>query len=319
MAAPVSFAQTPHAINYAGRLVGEDVPATGSHSIAFTLFGSAEGGSPLWTETHEVEVTDGLFNVLLGSSNELPLSLIRDHDELYLSIAVDGGAEMRPRLFVASTVFSLRSALADDVRDGAIGTAHLVDGSITSAKIAEDAVTTSKLVDRSVTGAKLTDGSVTGAKLDPGAAVTSLNDIRGAVELVAGVGISIEEEGRQITIAIAPRSSIRWKRNVQPLRNALDTVERLRGVSYEWKDSGENDIGLIAEEVGAVLPEIVEFEDDGRYAKSVQYSRLVAVLIEAVKEQQDQIDARDEAIEQLMTRVERLERTQGNAVSIDGE
>ena len=81
-------------------------------------------------------------------------------------------------------------------------------------------------------------------------------------------------------------SSRRWKTNIQPLQNALNKVAQLRGVSYDLKDSGKHEIGVIAEEVGKVVPEVVSFEDNGKDARGVDYSRLTALLIEAVKQQQ---------------------------------
>ena len=81
-------------------------------------------------------------------------------------------------------------------------------------------------------------------------------------------------------------SSRRWKTNIQPLQNALGMVEQLRGVSYDLKDSGKHEIGVIAEEVGAVVPELVSYEENGKDARGVDYGRLTALLIEATKEQQ---------------------------------
>jgi hypothetical protein len=83
-----------------------------------------------------------------------------------------------------------------------------------------------------------------------------------------------------------PYSSRRWKTNIHPLQNALSKVERLRGVSYDRKDTGKHEIGVIAEEVGAVVPEIVAYEKNGKDARGVDYSRLTALLIEATKQQQ---------------------------------
>jgi hypothetical protein len=85
-------------------------------------------------------------------------------------------------------------------------------------------------------------------------------------------------------------------------------VERLRGVSFDWRNDGKHDIGLIAEEVGQVVPEVVAYEANGQDAKSVDYARLVSVLIEAVKEQQH-------TIEGLELRVSQLEKTQTNATA----
>jgi uncharacterized small protein (DUF1192 family) len=94
-------------------------------------------------------------------------------------------------------------------------------------------------------------------------------------------------------------SSRRWKTNIQTLGDALERVRRLRGVSFNWKRDGQHDIGLIAEEVGEVVPEVVAYEENGVDAKSVDYARLTALLVEAVKEQQVQI-------KELRAEVERL-------------
>ncbi len=81
-------------------------------------------------------------------------------------------------------------------------------------------------------------------------------------------------------------SSRRWKTNIQPLHGALGKVEQLRGVSYDLKASGKHEVGVIAEEVGAVVPEIVSWDKNGKDAQGVDYGRLTALLIEATKEQQ---------------------------------
>ena len=99
-------------------------------------------------------------------------------------------------------------------------------------------------------------------------------------------------------------SSRRWKTNIQTLQDALDKVARLRGVSYDSKADGQHNIGLIAEEVGEVVPEVVAYEANGQDAKSVDYARLTALLIEAVKEQQAQIHTLKSEIERLTARLE---------------
>lgn len=101
-------------------------------------------------------------------------------------------------------------------------------------------------------------------------------------------------------------SSRRWKTNIQPLHNALTKVEQLRGVSYELKSSGKHEIGVIAEEVGAVVPEVVSYEENGKDARSVDYSRLTALLIEAMKQQQRQIEAQQKQIRIQQSKIVRL-------------
>jgi Chaperone of endosialidase len=96
-------------------------------------------------------------------------------------------------------------------------------------------------------------------------------------------------QGHVIADGYDTYSSRRWKTNIQTLPDALAKVEQLRGVSYDLKESGKHEIGVIAEEVGAVVPEIVSWEDNGKDARGVDYARLTALLIEAVKTQQAQI------------------------------
>ena len=80
-------------------------------------------------------------------------------------------------------------------------------------------------------------------------------------------------------------SDERLKSNIQTIENAVDTVKALRGVTFE-KD-GKASLGVIAQEVQKVLPEVVQ---EGEEYLSVAYGNIVGVLIEAIKEQQKQID-----------------------------
>jgi Chaperone of endosialidase len=85
-------------------------------------------------------------------------------------------------------------------------------------------------------------------------------------------------------------SSRRWKTNIQVLDGALEKVLRLRPVYFDWKATGKHDLGLVAEEVGQVIPEVVAYEQNGQDARSVDYGRLTALLVEAIKEQQAEIE-----------------------------
>ena len=92
-------------------------------------------------------------------------------------------------------------------------------------------------------------------------------------------------------------SDERLKDNVKTIDNALDKVMQLRGVEFDWNKGnrkGQKDLGLIAQEVEKVLPEIVRekkmaFIDNETY-KTIDYDKVVGVLIEAIKEQQEEID-----------------------------
>ena len=77
------------------------------------------------------------------------------------------------------------------------------------------------------------------------------------------------------------------KTNIRPIENAIEITKKLEGVRFDWIDSGAPSIGVIAQEVEKVLPELV-VESDG--TKSVSYGNIVGVLIEAIKEQQVRIE-----------------------------
>jgi len=84
-------------------------------------------------------------------------------------------------------------------------------------------------------------------------------------------------------------SSQKYKENVNDLHVSPQNVLRLRPVSFDWKSSGESDIGLIAEEVAEVIPELVIWDEQGD-PKAVKYDRVAVCLLETVREQQRTID-----------------------------
>jgi hypothetical protein len=113
--------------------------------------------------------------------------------------------------------------------------------------------------------------------------------------------------GDAIADGWATYSSRRWKTNIETLHGALGKVEQLRGVTYELKANGKHEVGVIAEEVGAIVPEVVTWDQNGKDARSVDYSRLTALLIEATKEQQALIEQQQEQITQLTSQVKTIQ------------
>ncbi len=84
-------------------------------------------------------------------------------------------------------------------------------------------------------------------------------------------------------------SSERYKENVAELEAALEMVRDMRPVRYNWIESGNEDIGMIAEEMKEIAPEIVHYNDDGEIS-GFQYSRLGAILAGAIQELDTQAD-----------------------------
>ena len=90
-------------------------------------------------------------------------------------------------------------------------------------------------------------------------------------------------------------SDITLKNNIRPIESAIFKVRQINGVEFDWNEKSSqiqqeqgHDIGLIAQEVEKVLPEIVITRENG--IKAIQYEKVVPLLVEAIKEQQTMIE-----------------------------
>ena len=81
------------------------------------------------------------------------------------------------------------------------------------------------------------------------------------------------------------------KDNITPIENPIDKIKEIGGYEFDWNNKSSyegHDVGVIAQEIEKVLPEVVTTRDNGY--KAVKYEKIVALLIEGIKEQQSQID-----------------------------
>jgi len=110
-------------------------------------------------------------------------------------------------------------------------------------------------------------------------------------------------------------SDIRYKKNIQPLSNSLQNIQKMQGVRYDWKRdefpeknfSQQSQIGFIAQEIETVFPEMVLTDEKGY--KSVDYARLTPVLVEAIKElsvKNGELEIKNQNLEARLTRIEAL-------------
>lgn len=83
-------------------------------------------------------------------------------------------------------------------------------------------------------------------------------------------------------------SDVTLKDNIVQIDNPLDKIKALRGVDFVWKNNGKKSIGVIAQEIENILPQIVNTDDEG--LKSVSYTAMIGLLIEAIKELSDRIE-----------------------------
>ncbi len=146
---------------------------------------------------------------------------------------------------------------------------------------------------QTISGAKTFSGNtVFSGAISQSNTTQSTNKSSGAIKTNGGVGIAKTLNVGEDVVAYAS-SDERYKDNLQAITNPIDKVKSLTGYTFTWNDkheqfNGNNDIGVVAQEVEKVFPEIVDTRDNGY--KAVKYEKMVAVLIEAVKDQQKQID-----------------------------
>jgi len=104
--------------------------------------------------------------------------------------------------------------------------------------------------------------------------------------------LSTTSTGITVNGDVNSTSDIRYKKNIETIDNALEKVQLLRGVTFDWDhedfDTTNRATGVIAQDVKKVLPEAVREDEDG--FMNVAYGNMVGLLVEAIKEQQQQID-----------------------------
>ena len=124
--------------------------------------------------------------------------------------------------------------------------------------------------------------------------------INGDSSFNVGIGITnpttkLQVNGTVKATDVDTTSDIRLKTNIKPIDDPLAKVIKIEGVSFNWKEDNRPALGVIADQVEKIIPELVRGDDP----KSVNYNGLIGLLIEAVKEQQTEIEALKDRISKL--------------------
>ena len=187
--------------------------------------------------------------------------------------------------------------------------ASLVAGTAISVGAASEGATptiTNTGVTSNVAGTGVSVSSATGAvTISIGQAVATSDNVRFNS---LGVGMAASATAGRIDAAgdvVAFSSSDKnFKENITPIENPIEKIRKISGNTYDWKADLKdvhgyegNDVGVIAQEIEEVLPQIVTTRENGY--KAVKYEKLVALLIEGIKAQQNQIDSLTIEIENL--------------------
>jgi len=150
-----------------------------------------------------------------------------------------------------------------------------------------------------ITTLNSTSGTITNISGTAGT-ITTLNSTSGTITNISGTnlnysgigtitnlsGVAINITGIATAQDFDALSDENYKENVITVNNALNKVEQLRGVSFDWKENGRSSYGVIAQELQKVLPELVH----GDNPKTVNYNGIIGVLIEAIKELKKEVE-----------------------------
>lgn len=133
--------------------------------------------------------------------------------------------------------------------------------------------------------------SVVGSAVTSNSSGINVTGIITSSTVIVGSAVTINSSGIVVTGLVTATdynssSDINLKENIETVQNAVDIVNDLRGVKFEWKSDGRASYGVIAQELESVLPELVSDTDP----KTVNYNGIISVLIEAIKELNLKID-----------------------------
>jgi len=275
--------------------VGAD---TAGHDVKF--FGTTTGQYMLWDESADelVLTTDSKLSFHDAAGGENIIASADGHLEINSGTTLDITA---PTVDInASTLVQVDGAVSVGVDDTgydvkffgaaagsfmlwnqATDSLHLTDSSPIKCGDAQDMTLYHNGTDSYITNSQ---GIMKIATESSGIAVTI-----GHTTSVVTIGDNLT-----VTDTITESSMREMKDNIEPIENILPAVMQMQGVTFDWKKDKDNDkrsnhYGLIAEDVDKILPNLVSYDPDGNPA-GIQYSKMTAVLLEAIKEQQVQID-----------------------------
>ena len=275
-----------------------------------------------WIDTSQVGATT--FTALtdtpaaLGSAHQVLVVNAAGTDLEYRTV----DANILPDDIVTSAKIADDAIITALIADDAITTATIADNAVTSnqlasaavleGKISTGAVTAAKIGDNAVVTAKISDANVTLAKLNSDVKVSTLPNaentrtdwdtsgntkidwyVNAINEMRLNAGGELLVNGDVIAFSTTIASDKKLKGNVKTIESPIDKVKQLKGVEFNWIKNGKASGGVIAQDVQEVLPSLVSEVknlDDSSSHLAVDYNGIIGLLIETVKDQQNQID-----------------------------
>ena len=312
-------------VTVSGTVDGVDVSVLNSNINSFSssalvrLSNLESTSASLLIETANLELATASLNTSVSNLNSFSSSQLgKDATLATLTGSYDGRfstlgtytSSLETRM---SAVSSATASLALSAST-ALSTNNTQDNRLTALEAsASTALSTNNTQATSITNLNSTTASLN-------TSVTNINSFTASMGTTSNVrfgslGIGMAASGTSGRIDAAndvvafSTSDVRLKENIVPIPNAIEKIRKISGNTYDWKAELKdvhgyegNDVGVIAQEVEEVLPQLVQDRDNGY--KAVKYDKLVALLIEGIKEQQQHID-------NLTIQVEELKKQKG--------
>ena len=202
---------------------------------------------------------------------------------------IQAGATDNQTAAEIKTLLQSDKLTSSEITSGTIGTGLLANDAVTFAKI--ENIAQNRIIGRTATGTgdatTLTAANVRSMinVADGATSYTSNQATNTSSNVTFG---TINCSSLTATGNVTAFSDATLKTDIHTINEALGIVGKLRGVTYKWLSNGEADIGVIAQEVQEVVPEVIKETVDG--IKTVDYGRLVSVLINAVNELNEKLD-----------------------------
>ena len=196
--------------------------------------------------------------------------------------------------------------------DNAIDSTEIAANAVIEAKIGTGAVTVGKIGGLAVTEAKIAANAVALAKLKSDVTLSALPNaantrtswdtsgntkidwyVNGNNEMRLEADGDLQVDGDVIAFSSVVASDKNLKENIQNIEDPIEKIKQLNGVTFDWKRNGKPSGGIIAQDVDVAMPSLVSETEDlerGFSHKTVDYNGIIGLLVETVKEQQNQID-----------------------------
>ena len=228
--------------------------SVGDGTLTLNVSGTGLSGSQTFTANQSGNAT---FTVTSNATSANNINTI---------VARDGSGNFSAGTITASSFVRSGGTSAQFLKaDGSVDTNTYLTSSQIS--VTDDTVTNAT---RYLTFTSSTSGSISGANVS--STKLQFNPLSGNLAATQFTSLSDATQ----------------KTNIRPIENPIEITKQLDGVRFDWINNNKPSLGLIAQEVEKVLPELVETNSDG--IKSVSYSNMVGLLIEAIKEQQIRIE-----------------------------